>query len=284
MEAAYEPDLSLGADDYRCFVLDPKLDKDVAVTGFDIRPGDQRVVHHVIVFAVEEGQFGALQQREDEDAEEGYTCFGTARVESTMVGAWVPGTTATVFPHGTGIVLPAKSKLVVQVHYNMLETKDAVDLTSVLLETVPASKVKKALIFPLWDDSFAIEPGVVDGTKIVIDTAQLGLPPGLTALLHGAAPHMHLHGKSIRVEVEKLDGSKHVIVDIPEWDFHWQQMYFYEEPFEVEYGDKVTLECEWDNRAHAQPVVNGRLVEPEVLRWGEGTLEEMCLNFFYATY
>lgn len=283
MKAPYQPDLSLGADDYRCFVLDPELSKDVAVTGFDIRPGDRRVVHHVIVYAVKEAQFEALQRREDEDADEGYTCFGTARVASDMVGAWVPGTTATVFPSGTGIVLAARSKLVVQVHYNTLETKDAVDLTTVLLETVPASSVKPALIYPILDDSFSIAPGVVGGTKIVFDTRNLGLQKGTKVKLHGAVPHMHLHGKSISVEVEKPDGSKHRVMDIPKWDFHWQQMYFYKKPFELAYGDLVTLECVWDNREHVQPIVNGRQIEAQTLRWGEGTLEEMCLNFFYVT-
>ena len=169
-------------------------------------------------------------------------------------------------------------------HYNTLETQDGEDQTTVLLETAPAANVTAAMIFPIGDDAFEIEPGVVGSVRRTFDTADFGFPPGLKAKLHGSAPHMHLHGKSLTVDVEKLDGSKQRVMDIPQWDFHWQQLYFYEDPVEVELGDKLTIECTWDNRPQAQPIVNGRRLEPSTLRWGEGTLEEMCLNFFYATY
>ena len=41
-----------GTDDYRCFVLDPKVAHDAFVTGFDIAPGQPAEVHHVILFRV----------------------------------------------------------------------------------------------------------------------------------------------------------------------------------------------------------------------------------------
>ncbi len=61
MAAPYAPDLSLGNDDYRCFVLDPKLDFDTAVTGVDVRPGNAKMVHHVILYSVESDKFKDLQ-------------------------------------------------------------------------------------------------------------------------------------------------------------------------------------------------------------------------------
>ena len=70
---------------------------------------------------------------------------------------------------------------------------------------------------------------------------------------------------------------------VPEWDFHWQQLYFYDEPIEVVVGDKLRISCTWDNRESNQPIVNGVRRTPQRLTWGEGTLEEMCLNFFYTT-
>ena len=95
---------------------------------------------------------------------------------------------------------------------------------------------------------------------------------------------MHLHGKSISVSMtKKSTGEKISLIDIPKWDFHWQQFYFYQQPVTVEIGDILNLECTFDNRTEAQPIINGQQVAPQTLRWGEGTLEEMCLNFFYAT-
>ena len=38
-----------GTDDYRCFLLDPRIAGDTFVTGFDIVPGQPAEVHHVIL-------------------------------------------------------------------------------------------------------------------------------------------------------------------------------------------------------------------------------------------
>ena len=42
----------VGTDDYRCFLLDPKLARDQFITGFNVLPGNPDVVHHVILFRV----------------------------------------------------------------------------------------------------------------------------------------------------------------------------------------------------------------------------------------
>ncbi len=54
MPAAYTPTAptATGHDDYRCFLLDPKLTQQTLVKGVDIVPGNPDVVHHVIVFKV----------------------------------------------------------------------------------------------------------------------------------------------------------------------------------------------------------------------------------------
>ena len=47
---AYSPKApTTGTDDYRCFLLDPKLDRDAFVTGIDVAPDRPDLVHHVIL-------------------------------------------------------------------------------------------------------------------------------------------------------------------------------------------------------------------------------------------
>ena len=56
MPAAYLPTATNGAtDDYRCFLLDPKLTEDAFVTSTRIEPGAASLVHHVILFRVRAG-------------------------------------------------------------------------------------------------------------------------------------------------------------------------------------------------------------------------------------
>jgi hypothetical protein len=60
-------------------------------------------------------------------------------------------------------------------------------------------------------------------------------------------------------------------VNIPRWDFHWQQLYFFQQPIQVSAQNTLKLTCTWDN------------FTSRTVTWGEGTEDEMCLNYFYVT-
>ena len=78
-----------------------------------------------------------------------------------------------------------------------------------------------------------------------------------------------------------MDGSEECLVDIPNWDFNWQQTYAFleDEILVAQPGDEFRLTCVYDNSEANQPVVNGEQLEPRRVRWGDGTLDEMCLNY-----
>ena len=65
-----------GTDDYRCFLLDPELDKDAWLTGTQVLPGNPDVVHHVILFQVPPRQVAAAEAKDAAEDDEGWTCFG----------------------------------------------------------------------------------------------------------------------------------------------------------------------------------------------------------------
>ncbi|TQM57331.1 hypothetical protein [Humibacillus xanthopallidus] len=139
--APYTPKApSGGTDDYRCFVLDPRIARDSFVTGFDIVPGQPAEVHHVILYRVPPGQAAAARQRDAETPGDGWTCFGGTGLgsqgstldDAPWVGAWAPGGTERLLDPDIGIPLPKGSLLVLQVHYNLLHgatpDRTAVDL------------------------------------------------------------------------------------------------------------------------------------------------------------
>jgi hypothetical protein len=86
---------------------------------------------------------------------------------------------------------------------------------------------------------------------------------------------MHLLGRSIRVELVPGGEDARVLLDIPRWDFHWQNVYRLEEPVPVEAGDRVRVTCRHD--------VSLRQGEPRYVVWGEGTTDEMCLAVLQVT-
>ena len=119
----------VGTDDYRCFLLDPELDKDVFLTGSQVLPGNPQVVHHVILFRVDPEQVAEAQAKDAETDDPGWTCFGGTGLkgefanvdDANWLAAWAPGGDETKTPDGYGTPLRAGSQIVMQVHYNLLQ-------------------------------------------------------------------------------------------------------------------------------------------------------------------
>ena len=90
---------------------------------------------------------------------------------------------------------------------------------------------------------------------------------GFPIKLWGFLPHMHTKGRAISMVANDTD----CLVDVPKWDFHWQTQYFRRSPYQLPANGKLTMKCSWDNPTNA------------TVRWGEGTNDEMCFAFMYAT-
>jgi hypothetical protein len=259
MGAAYTPSATL-RDDYRCFIVDPQLTQSATVTGYDITPGSQAVVHHVILYVVDRA---AALAKDGKDGQPGWQCFGGANVNTDgALGAWAPGGAPIVFPVGTGIRIKAGQVLAMQVHYNM-DNARVPDQTAVKLMYGTGTE-QAAYLLPVVADGFAIPPNAMGYTYSESFNNTYGFP----LKLWGFLPHMHIKGTHIT-----LTGgtANECLVDIPKWDFHWQTQYFRHKPFTLQDGAPATIRCTWDNPTD------------KTVTWGEGTSDEMCFAFVYAT-
>ncbi|WP_243060775.1 hypothetical protein [Nocardioides sp. SR21] len=135
----------VGTDDYRCFLLDPELDKDVFLTGNQVLPGNPQVVHHVILFRVDPEQVAEAEALDGETKDPGWTCFGGTGLkgefanvdDANWLAAWAPGGDETMTRDGYGTPLRAGSQIVMQVHYNLLKGA-APDVSSTQLRWMSA--------------------------------------------------------------------------------------------------------------------------------------------------
>src|SRR4051812_29204464 len=116
MPSAYKPSAptGVGTDDYRCFLLDPKVTQDSFITGFNVRPGSPQVVHHVILFRVPPDLVADAERKDAETPGEGWTCFGTSGLsndgsidDAPWLGAWAPGGSERMYGKGLGEEMPA---------------------------------------------------------------------------------------------------------------------------------------------------------------------------------
>lgn len=265
-------------DDYRCFALDLHFEDETFVVRSQVIPDRVELVHHVLLYRV---PAEAAQELEDLDAADpgpGYTCYGGPGVGGGgPIGAWVPGSVPAVADPGTAIVMPPGTRVVMQVHYNLLASPTAPDKTEWHVWTSADVPQFNLRAIPQPNLDIQIPAGEPSSVHIREFPNRFGVPLTVIAV----APHMHGLGTKIRVEHLKTNGDEECLVDIPDWDFNWQQAYLFRrgEAVTVQPDESIRLTCEYDNSSANQAVINGERLEPRDVRWGEGTLDEMCLNY-----
>jgi hypothetical protein len=266
MADAYTPTPPEGdVNDLHCFVMDPELDEDAVLTGYDLHPGEPAVVHHALLYAASAAELDALDA---EDPSLGYACGGGPRAPSAQVIAgWVPGMPANTYPEGTGVPLASDTKLVMQIHYNTAQSGPLPDQTMVDLQLAETDVDARAQLMSVADTQFAIPPH----TQGYTTTVEVSVP--VSGTLWATAPHMHLLGRQARVDVLRANGDTACLIDIPDWDFDWQQFYFLSsaQGLSVQPGDTLRFSCTWDNDTD------------QTVTWGDGTEDEMCITYLYAT-
>lgn len=236
---------------YQYFMADPKFTEDKWVQAAEVVPGNRSVVHHVIVFAVPES----------------HQMDG----ENDSVTAYVPG--LRVLPYGDGYAkrIPKGSKFIFQVHYTPTGTPQS-DLSKLGLVFLDESKVTHSVFTEnVKNTRLDIKPQLDDQQ---FEARPLTAP--IDAELLDLMPHMHLRGKSFRIEMLKTDGERRVLLDVPRYDFNWQTVYIPKTSIPVAKGDTFTATASYDNST-------GNLANPnpdDAVHWGEQTWDEMLIGYF----
>jgi len=167
IDPPYSPDRSR-QDDYRCFLLDPKLEQDTFVTSYRVRPHQTTLVHHALLLVIGPEVVAEAEARDGTEAGPGWTCFGGPQIGGgnagslDLLGFWVPGASGSDFPAGTGKLLKGGSHLVMQVHYNLaVPGSTGADASSVeLLLASPAAELKPIHEIPLAAPVEVLCPGL----------------------------------------------------------------------------------------------------------------------------
>ena len=323
MPASYTPSApyGVGTDDYRCFLLDPELDRDAWLTGTHVLPGNPDVVHHVILFQVPPEQVAAAEAKDAAEEDEGWTCFGGTGLEqvtdvddASWLGAWAPGGEESVVKPGFGVRLAKGARIVMQVHYNLLAGQEP-DTSAAQLRLAPGKRPYEALSTMLLPgpvelpcrEKYADGP-LCDRDAALADVKQRFGSEGNTAdllhllcggepepgqeqscvrtlsepmTIHGVAGHMHLLGRSLTIEVRPGTPQAQTVLDIPVWDFDDQASRPIE-PVTLQPFEQVKVTC-----THVQwlrdrlPAFEGQ--PDRYVVWGEGTTDEMCLGMLQVT-
>ena len=94
------------------------------------------------------------------------------------------------------------------------------------------------------------------------------------------SPHMHLLGKSITAWAETPTNQIIPLIEIEDWDFHWQGFYDFPNPIKLPAGSTIHCTATYDNTSNNPDNPNS---PPQLVTAGEATDEEMMLIFFSFT-
>jgi Leucine-rich repeat (LRR) protein len=238
-----------GTVEYQYFVTPTNFTEDVWVQASEARPGNRKVVHHIIAFIREKGM--------------------TGRTRLPHAAGFAPGEEPLSLPAGVGMRIPAGAEIVWQVHYTptgKVET-DRSELGLILCKERPerAYKVNGA-----FNTGFSIPPGA--GNHRVVSKVTFANDVELLTLM----PHMHLRGKDFRYTATYPDGRKEILLNVPNYDFNWQHLYLFAKPLPLPKGTTVECVAHFDNSA-----ANPANPDPsKTVRWGDQTWEEMMIGWY----
>jgi hypothetical protein len=296
-------------DDYRCHVLEWPNEETTYITGYEVHPDQAQLVHHVIAFGVPAAQADDFRGFDAAEEGPGYTCFGSpfpagngsdisGFTRTRWLASWAPGGIGTEFPAGTGIKMEPGSLVVIQVHYNTTTAEPVIDDSSMSFQTTDEVD-RPALIMPYTNPLWVMgaqpmtipagEASVTHSTSFDIISADVfsnfgsDMDSSRGIEIHNVGLHMHELGHEAALSIQRADGTDECLLNIPDWDFGWQGAYFLKEPTVMYAGDRLNLQCEWDNSAENQPIIDGEKQAPKDVEWGEGTGDEMCLGIIYLT-
>ncbi len=293
-------------DKFVCYSIDPGYDLDAWINGIQIRPGNPKIVHHVLIYIDENGTSADLA---DENGQ--YDCFGGPGIGNTsLIGAWAPGMPPSETPPDTAYRIAAGARIIVNVHYHPTGSGPEVDdSTSLDLRYHPSLPTYLALMqligneYSSWGDGFGLQPGPNDDNGIQFkipagadehsETMILRLDDIPDLRIFAAGTHMHYVGTNMQVQLKHAnpqgdEPDTECLVETPDWDFGWQRTYDYDAPLDqvpqIRSGDQLYLRCDYNNSLSNPFVVDAlnqqNLDAPVDVYLGEETLDEMCLGVF----
>ncbi len=265
-------------DAYRNVVVPLDFPADVAINAIDYVPEERSLLRHARFFAAP----ASLTIR-DEDALPGVGgLLGSGSLEnyadqvlaaaSSLIdlGGWTPGFARARWPEGYGMRIPAKSVLVIQMHFGPGDV-DAVENGRVGLYFAKTGATRMAVplgVPPAFGiaSRLSVPPG--DSSYLLADT--FTLPVDVEAL--GARGYAHLLGRELTLtSLSSTDGPRGLL-RITNWDPAWPETYLFAAPIHLTKGTTLRAEIRYDN-SDANP--RNLFSPPKRIGWGRLPSGEM---------
>ena len=269
----YMSKATASGDDYVCFAMPSGLTEDRVIKAIEVIPGNSEIVHHAMVYVDPTNSCTTDTMGGD--------CGGPDSNNASLVMGYTPGSTPLTLPTSSplklGITIQANSQIVINMHYPE-GSYGEYDSTKVIFHfySIGETGVRPVSTERLLENwSFLLPPN--EFTDV---TAQYPSSNGIESdySLLSVFPHMHLLGQQMTVYGIKPNNDTLKLIDIPHWDFEWQDFYFYKTIQKAEAGTVLYSEATYDNTSGNLHNPNS---PPTTVFPGLNTSDEMMVTFMH---
>ena len=229
----------------------PRIESSKLIKRIEVDLDDTRVLHHIVLY------------RDTNLRHEGsFRCAGTPS-DSDFLYAWAPGQDAIQFESG-GLLTQPGERFIIQIHYNNAAgITDIVDRSGIRIHYGEQDGTEYGMFVPGPNIGILVSPNSEHTvTGVCRISEEITLLAGM--------PHMHEAGTDFRSDVIRADGTHINLIELTGWSFEAQL--FYEMPITLYPGDELLTTCSYKNPDSDRTIF-----------FGDGTEDEMCFNFVYAT-
>lgn len=181
-------------------------------------------------------------------------------------------------PLKLGLDIGPGSSIYFAMHYPM-GSYGQFDSTKVILHFYPegTTNVRQISAGPLLAKSnFTLPANQFTDLNSTYPPGSATLPTSFSVL--SVFPHMHLLGSKIKSYAFKAGEDTVNFINIPKWDFMWQDFYFFKHLQKVPTGYKLKSEGTYDNTENNPNNPNS---PPQNVYSGFNTTDEMFLTYFH---
>jgi tetratricopeptide (TPR) repeat protein/mono/diheme cytochrome c family protein len=253
-----------GPDRLRNFVMPIPVPETRYVRAWEFRTSNQRVVHHATLMLDPSSASRRMDLADPEPGYEGLVSLSAKNPDGYFLG-WTPGQGPSTAPDRMAWSLEPGTDLVLMLHLRPTGQWETVEASVALYfsDTPPA---RTPAMIRLNRQDIDIPPGE---THYVVADSYV-LPVDVDA--YSIQPHAHNLAKNMTGWATLPDGTREWLIDIRDWDFHWQDSYHYAAPVHLPAGTRLSMEFTYDNSEDSKANPNR---PPKRVTFGQRTSDEM---------
>lgn len=236
-----------------------ELPNEENVEAVEFFSNNKKIIHHAnyAVHAVPDTAIDLYKTADminlTEDDRTKYAQYFPYKKNIAYYGGWIPGTSFEEYPKNFGWVMPKRGVILLTVHYSPLaEAASSISGINLFFTSTPIKRKIKVISLGsggIGAKDIVPEFHYIPANKVSNYKLEIVNPSENESVFY-VWPHMHLIGKSFKAYAVFGANDTINLVNIPDWDFRWQEIYKFRKPVLIPRDSRLVIEGSYDNTSN----------------------------------